>query len=67
VVDLVLEDYEDMALMNLLRLITHPERFIIPVTQSVLDEESDEPELILEAHLQCGHTLKNTLLWYMVR
>jgi magnesium transporter len=61
-VDLVLEDYEDMALMNLSRLITHPERFIQPVTQSVLDEESDEPELILEAHLQRGHTLKNALL-----
>jgi magnesium transporter len=61
-VDLVLEDYEDMALMNLSRLITHPDKFIQPVSQAVLDEESDEPELILEAHLQRGHTLKNALL-----
>ena len=59
--DVVLEDYEDMALMNLSRLLTHPERFVQPVPQSVLDEESDEPELILEAHLQRGHTLTNAL------
>jgi magnesium transporter len=60
-IDQLLEDYEDMALMNLSRLLTHPERFIQPVPQSVLDEESDEPELILEAHLQRGHTLNNAL------
>jgi magnesium transporter len=59
--DKILEDYEDMTLMNLSRLLTHPERFIQPVPQSVLDEESDEPELILEAHLQRGHTLNNGL------
>jgi magnesium transporter len=59
--DNTLEDYEDMALMNLSRILTHPERFIQPVPQSVLDEESDEPELILEAHLQRGHTLTNAL------
>ena len=59
--DQMLEDYEDMSLMNLSRLLTHPERFIQPVPQSVLDEESDEPELILEAHLQRGHTLNNGL------
>ncbi|KAG7374791.1 hypothetical protein IV203_013886 [Nitzschia inconspicua] len=59
--DEVLKDYEEMALMNLSRLLTHPERFIQPVPQSVLDEESDEPELILEAHLQRGHTLNNGL------
>jgi magnesium transporter len=59
--DEILEDYEDMTLMNLSRLLTHPERFIQPVPQSVLDEESDEPELILEAHLQRGHTLNNGL------
>lgn len=60
-VDLILEDYEDMALMNLSRLLTRPDRFIQPVSQAVLDEESDEPELILEAHLQRGHTLSNAL------
>jgi len=59
--DTVLEDYEDMALMNLSRLLTHPERFVQPVPQAVLEEESDEPELILEAHLQRGHTLVNAL------
>jgi magnesium transporter len=59
--DELLEDYEDMSLMNLSRLLTHPERFIQPVPQSILDEESDEPELILEAHLQRGHTLNNGL------
>ena len=59
--DVILEDYEDMALMNLSRLLTHPERFIQPVSQAILDEESDEPELILEAHLQRGNTLTNAL------
>ena len=29
--------------------------------QSVLEEESDEPELILEAHLQRGNTMANVL------
>ena len=60
-IDTLLEDYEDMALMNLSRLLTHPERFVQPVPQAILEEESDEPELILEAHLQRGHTLVNTL------
>jgi magnesium transporter len=60
-IDTTLDDFEDMALMNLTRLLTHPDRFIQPVPQSVLDEESDEPELILEAHLQRGHTLTNAL------
>lgn len=59
--DELLEEDEDMALMNLSRLLTHPERFIQPVPQVILDEESDEPELILEAHLQRGHTLANAL------
>jgi hypothetical protein len=57
----ILDDDEDMALMNLSRLLTHPERFIQPVPQSILDEESDEPELILEAHIQTGYTLDNIL------
>jgi magnesium transporter len=60
-IDMVLEDYEDMTLMNLSRLLTHPDRFIQPVSQAILDEESDEPELILEAHVQRGNTLSNAL------
>lgn len=57
-INLVLDDDEDLALMNLSRLITHPERFIQPVSQEILHEESDEPELILEAYLQ--QSLSNT-------
>jgi magnesium transporter len=56
-----LDEDEDMALMNLSRLLTHPDRFIQPVPPEVLEEESDEPELILEAHLQDALTLANTL------
>ena len=55
----LLDDDEDMALMNLSRLLTHPERFVQPVPQRILNEESDEPELILEANLQIGLTLVN--------
>jgi magnesium transporter len=43
----VLNEEEDLALCNLSRLISHPERFIQPVPATVLKEESDEPELIL--------------------
>ena len=57
----VLNDDEDMALMNLSRLLTHPERFIQPVSQTILDEESDEPELILESHLHTSLTVMNAL------
>ena len=57
----VLDDYEDMALMNLSRLLTHPELFIQPVPAEVLEEESDEPELILESFLQQGLSLVNAM------
>jgi len=57
----ILDDDEDMALMNLSRLITHPQRFIKPVTQAELEEEADEPELILENHLQTSLSLEKTL------
>lgn len=57
----ILDEEEDMALMNLSRLITHPERFIQPVSQDILNEESDEPELILEAHLQQALSEVNAL------
>jgi Mg2+ and Co2+ transporter CorA len=50
-----------MALMNLSRLLTHPHNFIRPVAQETLENESDEPELILESHLQAGYSLMNTL------
>ena len=53
----ILDDYEDMALMNLSRLLTHPEVFIQPVPAEVLEEESDEVELILESFLQQGLSL----------
>lgn len=59
--NLVLDDDEDLALMNLSRLITHPERFIQPVSDEVLHEESDEPELILEAYVQHGLSAANAL------
>jgi magnesium transporter len=57
----LLDDDEDMALMNLSRLLKYPERFIQPVPQRILNEESDEPELILEANLQIALTLTNYL------
>jgi magnesium transporter len=47
--------------MNLSRLLVAPERFIQPVPQEVLEEESDEPELILESYLQIALTLMNSL------
>lgn len=59
--NLVLDEDEDMALMNLSRLLSNPERFIQPVSQQILEEESDEPELILEAHLQQALGVVNAL------
>lgn len=57
----MLDEDEDMALMNLSRLLTHPERFVQPVSQEILNEESDEPELILEAYLQQALSIVNEL------
>merc|ERR1712194_756748 len=57
----VLDKDEDMALMNLNRLITHPNRFMQPVSEEVLVEESDEPELILESHLHDALSIANSL------
>lgn len=64
---IVLSEDEDMALMNLSRLLSHPERFVQPVSAQVLEEESDEPELILvrcvrEAIVDFSHLLTNRLL-----
>ena len=36
--NLVLDETQDMALMNLSRLLSHPERFIQPVDEAILDE-----------------------------
>uniref|UniRef100_A0A7S1BUK9 Magnesium transporter n=1 Tax=Corethron hystrix TaxID=216773 RepID=A0A7S1BUK9_9STRA len=58
---LVLDEDEDMALMNLGRLVTHPERFVQPVPRHVLEEENDEPELILEAYNQAAIGTLNEL------
>lgn len=60
-INLALDEDEDMALMNLSRLLTHPERFIQPVSQDILEEESDEPELILEGYLQQALSTVNAL------
>jgi magnesium transporter len=56
-----LDDLEDLSLMNLSRLLTHPELFIQPVPEEVLNEESDEPELILEVYLQQALSICNQL------
>jgi len=56
-----LDDLEDLTLMNLSRLLTHPEKFIQPVPEEVLNEESDEPELILEVYLQQALSIFNQL------
>lgn len=60
-INVALDDLEDLSLMNLSRLITHPERFIQPVSRGVLDEESDEPELILEVYMQQALSIFNRL------
>lgn len=57
----MLDEDEDMAVMNLSRLLTHPERFVQPVSQEILSEESDKPELILEAYLQQALSIVNEL------
>lgn len=57
----VLDDDEDMTLMNLSRLLAHPERFLQPVPEEILHEESDEPELILEVYLQQALSIVNEL------
>jgi len=57
----ILSDDEDLSLMNLSRLVTHPERFLLPVSQEILNEESDEPELILESYQQQAQSALNSL------
>lgn len=57
----ILNEDEDMALMNLSRLISHPENFVQPISQELLEIESDEPELVLESNLHNALTLSNAL------
>ena len=59
--DQILDNDQDMALMNLSRLVTHPQRFIYPVSRAVLSEESEDSELILEAYLQQALSEYNAL------
>jgi hypothetical protein len=57
----ILNEDEDMALMNLSRLVTHPENFVQPISPEMLEIESDEPELVLESNLHNALTLSNAL------
>lgn len=57
----ILNEDEDMALMNLSRLVSHPENFVQPISQEMLEAESDEPELVLESNLHNALTLSNAL------
>jgi magnesium transporter len=57
----VLGEDEDLALMNLTKLITEPGKFIQPVSKTVLEEEGDEPELIIEAYSQQSLSTLNGL------
>ena len=42
---------EDMAMINLSRLISHPDRFIQLISNAILNEESDKSELVLETFM----------------
>lgn len=57
----ILNEDEDMALMNLSRLVTHPDNFVQPISPEMLEIESDEPELVLESNLHNALTLSNAL------
>ena len=57
----ILNEDEDMALMNLSRLVSHPGTFVQPISQEMLEIESDEPELVLETNLHNALTLSNAL------
>ena len=57
----ILGNDETLALMNLSRLVTHPERFVSPISLQILDEESDKPELILESYVEQIHSLMNSV------
>lgn len=60
-IDRILDDDEELALMNLTRLMLHPERFVQSTSEDVLEEEGAEPSFIIEAHLNTAFTLQNVL------
>jgi len=55
------DEDEDLALINLSRLIKAPHRFVQPISQQILEEEGDEPEIILETYTQVGASTSNDL------
>lgn len=57
----VLDDDEDLALMNLTRVVLYPERFLQTTSEEVLETEASEPSFIIEAHLNTAYTLQNVL------
>ena len=57
----ILDRDDDMALMNISHLIIHPEYFIKPIDVEILNQEIDEPQVILETHLHVAVTLENTI------
>jgi len=57
----ILDEEEDMALMNLSRLISHPDRFIQLISNAILNEESDKSELVLETFMRYTLSEMNTL------
>jgi hypothetical protein len=59
--DRILDNDENMALMNLSRLLTHPDRFLQSTSSAILEEEADEVELVLEEKQSSGFTLQNAL------
>lgn len=60
-IDRILDEDEDLALMNLTRLMLHPERFMQNTTEEILEEEASEPSFLIEAHLTTAYTLQNVL------
>ena len=57
----ILDDDEELALMNLTRVVLHPERFLQSTSEEVLEMEGSEPSFIIEAHLSTAFTLQNVL------
>ena len=52
---------EDMAMINLSRLTSHPDRFIQLISNAILNEESEKSELVLETFMQYTLSEMNTL------
>lgn len=60
-IDRILNEDEDLALMNLTRLMLYPERFVQSTTEDILEEEGQEPSFLIEAHLSTVYTLQTVL------